>query len=296
MINEIFKRFNTNEIDKKQYRNLMYDFYINLGGIAKLIDKSDIKSIHIEEGNIIAEFIYNSCPRLKLFFNVEDIGSPIAETINFGNYEQEYSMKLIDSIQSSKVFFDIGANIGYYSSIAGLLNKQCKVFSFEPIPQTYEKLRKNITLNALTNVTAYNFGFLDQEKEIYMFFNCNESGAASLENIRGIAETCKTECKFTTIDTFVRTHKVMPDLIKIDIEGAELFALKGAVETLRIGNPILYIEILRKWCAKFGHTAVDVFCFLHDLGYSSYVVRGTTLERIYAIEESTIDTNFVFKK
>lgn len=296
MINKIVKSFYENEIDKKQYRDQMHDFYVDLGEMAGLIEKSDIKSIHIEEGKIIAEFTNQSFPSLKLFFNTEDLGSPVAETVNFGHFEDEYSIKLIDSIQSANVFFDIGANIGYYSSIAALQNKNCRVFSFEPIPQTHEKLLKNIALNGLKNVYTFNFGFLDKDKEMSMFFNCNESTAASLENIREINESSKTECKFTTLDSFVQKHNVFPDLIKVDIEGAELFALMGAIETLSTGSPILFIEILRKWCAKFGHTALDVFNFLYNLGYSSYVVRGTSLEHINSIDESTVDTNFVFKK
>ena len=296
MINELARNFKTNEIGKKYYKNMMNKFYVNLGELAELIKESDVKSIHIEDARIIAELTYESFSTLKLYFDVEDTGSPIAETINFGHFEQEYSSKLISSIKQSNVFFDVGANVGYYSLIAGLQNKNCRIFSFEPVTETYEKLLDNVTLNKLQNISAFNFGFLEKDKEISMFYDANESTAASLENIRDLNEIDKTKCKFTTIDSFVKKHKVFPDLIKIDVEGAELFALMGAVDTLKNGNPTIFIEILRKWCAKFGHTAMDVFNFLYDLGYSSYVVRGSSLERIHFIDESTVDTNFIFMK
>ena len=295
-IDKINKDFLEYKIDKNKYKKLMHDFYINLDYLASLMGQSDVGSLHIENSEIIAEIINTPYSNLKLYFDVVDIGSPIAEMINFGHFEKEYSLKLIEAIESANIFFDIGANIGYYSLIAESRNNNADIFAFEPIPQTYERFLKNISLNSTKRINTYNFGFLEKEKDINMYFNDRETTAASLENIRETENARKTLCKFLTLDSFVEQSGNTPDLIKIDVEGAELFTLKGATRTLSSTNPTIFIEILRKWCEKFGHTAMDVFTFLYELGYSSYIVRKNELIEITSINQDTVDSNFVFKK
>lgn len=295
-IDQIQKDFLTNKMDKNTYKRKMYDFYINLGKFASLIPQSDVKSIHIENGEIVSEILNGRFPNLKLYFNFLDLGSPVAEIINFGHFEKDYSTKLMEALQSTDIFFDIGANVGYYSLIGALRNKKTKVYAFEPVPQTYEKLLKNISLNSVQNISSFNFGFLEKKKDICVFFDSYETTAASLKNIRETEKAQRTVCNFLTLDSFVEEHRIIPDLIKIDVEGSELYTLAGAVKTLRSAAPIIFVEVLRKWCAKFGHSAMDVFSLLYNLGYSSYVVRGSKLEEILCIDENTIDSNFIFKK
>ena len=72
--------------------------------------------------------------------------------------------------------------------------------------------------------------------------------------------------------------------------------LKGGERTLCENSPVIFIEILRKWCRIFGHSAGDVVDLLHDYGCTGHVVRVRELEVIGTINEETQDTNFVFTK
>jgi hypothetical protein len=72
---------------------------------------------------------------------------------------------------------------------------------------------------------------------------------------------------------------------------------KGADKVLQgVKNqrPIVFVEILRKWCAKFGHTASDVVDLFKSYNYKMYVIRDTDFVSIPEITDETIDTNFVF--
>jgi hypothetical protein len=96
------------------------------------------------------------------------------------------------------------------------------------------------------------------------------------------------------MDDYCADKGVYPDFIKIDVEGAELFVLKGADHVLKSKRPLIFTEILRKWCAKFGHKATDVVDFLKGYDYTPYVIRSTELVELDSITDETIDTNFVF--
>ena len=63
------------------------------------------------------------------------------------------------------------------------------------------------------------------------------------------------------------------DFIKLDIEGAELPALKGAVEIIKKFRPVLYIEVFKEWTKEFGYHPFDLYCFLRELGYKKFILE-----------------------
>ena len=232
---------------------------------------------------------------VKTFFESQDKTSPAVQALCFDDVEGDYSRKLIEAAAKAKVFFDVGANAGWYSIICSKLNPEAGIYSFEPINSTYMKLIRNIALNSCINIFPNNFGLSDFDGVKEMYFDESESGAGSLRDIRGNAHR-REIAHFMRLDDFVERYRVVPDVMKIDVEGSELFVLKGGEKTLRENSPVIFIEILRKWCRVFGHSAGDVVALLHDCGYTGHVIRGRELEVIDSITEETQDTNFVFTK
>ena len=237
---------------------------------------------------------FESVP-VRMFLDVQDKTSPAVQALCFSDVEGDYSRMLIKAASRAKVFFDVGANAGWYSMICSTLNPKAAVYSFEPVPPTYMKLIRNIALNSCVNVIPCNFGLSDFDGIREMYFDESESGAGSLRDIRGNARR-KEAARFMRLDDFTERYGVVPDVMKIDVEGSELFVLKGGEKTLRENSPVIFIEILRKWCRVFGHSANDVVHLLHDYGYTGHVVRGRELEAIDSITDETEDTNFVFTK
>jgi hypothetical protein len=85
-----------------------------------------------------------------------------------------------------------------------------------------------------------------------------------------------------------------PNIIKIDVEGAELLVLRGAQETLRHQHPIIQCEMLRKWAKRFKYHPNDIIAFLSRFGYQCYVLRSGKLCRFHAMTDETEERNFFF--
>lgn len=166
-------------------------------------------------------------------------------------------------------FVDIGANFGLHTLLAcDLLGPGGRVLAVEPVPANLSLLRRNLALNgyddrctvaglALTNGSV---------ASVEMTVEPGLSPAASLaENFAGI----KILVLAGTLDTLLAGVDAIPDLIKIDVEGAEHEVLKGAIETLRKG-PALLIEVHRFALGNFGSSSDALVAFLANLGYQEH--------------------------
>ena len=213
--------------------------------------------------------------------------------------EYEHRMMIHQLARGKECIFDIGANIGWYSLFLSKLNPQSKVFAFEPIPDTYEQLCANVHLNKLYNTVTNQIALSDNSQvnvASEMYYDKMEPGAASFRNIRERDTVTKVSVPMTTVDAFCSEHDCIPEFIKIDVEGSELYVLRGAENVLKTHHPILFVEILRKWCAKFGHSAMDVVDYLKSIGYDMFILKNNELTLISEITEDTVDTNFYFLK
>lgn len=217
--------------------------------------------------------------------------------LNFGEVEAEelrMFRKVADIIHPCS-FFDIGANEGWYSFHMMKRFPDLKCYSFEPIPQTYLRARKNLQINGQPTDGLMNIGLSDKNDTALFYFNEAETGATSLQNIREIEEGARVECRLRRLDDVVEENAITSmDLIKCDVEGNELFALKGGLKSIEKWKPVIFCEMLRKWCAKFDYHPNDIIEMLENIGYSCYVIENDTLRKISEVTEETTETNFFF--
>jgi FkbM family methyltransferase len=167
-----------------------------------------------------------------------------------GDAEPEVQEALAELIEPGQTVYDVGANIGFFTILcARLVGPQGKVYAFEPIPENLVTLRHNIALNKLTNVVIVEQALSASTGTAEMFVSpwsafhsLNVDGASKRENHGpdGGQITVAT----VTLDEFVQGDGVLaPDLIKLDVEGAELLVVAGMRETLRTVQPLLLVEI-----------------------------------------------------
>lgn len=170
-------------------------------------------------------------------------------------FENDLLNQLAEILPKDAVIMDIGANIGNHTLYWAIENHAKKIYSFEPIAQTFAILAKNIEINHLQNIVqAYNFGLSDQtSKARITSFNSANIGATTLAQ----SDTGNIELRALD-DLDIREDKI--DLMKIDVEGHEIFALRGAQKTIRKYKPLIFIEI-------FDENKSKVFKFFDDLGY-----------------------------
>lgn len=140
------------------------------------------------------------------------------------------------------VFIDVGANIGKYTMyLARKLGKVGKVISIEPEPSNFSVLKKNISLNKLDNVKAFNYACFSKNTSLDFFVEKEGGGLHSI--YKKDHHLKKMTVKAKTLDQIVREAKVTRvDLIKIDTEGAELQVILGAKQILKKFKPAIVLE------------------------------------------------------
>jgi FkbM family methyltransferase len=166
------------------------------------------------------------------------------------------------------VFFDIGANFGYYAvAVATALDGRCRVYAFEPNPKTYARLVRHIEWNGLEDqVLPVALALSDHRGPATLIERPDNSGASRIgDDAPGIA------VDVTTLDAFcVEKGVERVDLIKIDVEGLEARVLRGGRHTITRLKPAIVIEFWTTGLARAQSTVEEVALSLSELGYQMY--------------------------
>ena len=226
-----------------------------------------------------------------------DLRSAAMVLMTNGDYEPQISLLLaglLSARSSNPVFVDVGANEGFHSINLATKLPNLRVNSFEPNPALVARLKRNIELNGLEDVIeVYPLGLGkrgDSDGTLHVPVETGSAGASlmDLHPEEGKAETL--EVQLVPLDSL----SLLPDVIKADVEGAELSVIEGALGTIRQSKPYLVVELLRKWMAPFGAHPNDVIRLLKAEGYSCMAIGNVGLREIHEVKESTEETNFLF--
>ena len=207
-----------------------------------------------------------------------------------GDYEPATRRFLLESLPKKGTFIDLGANEGFFSILLAS-KKDAKVYAFEPVKTTRDFLKKNIELNTTKdNVIVESFAV--GNKHGYMNITTNHFGKNHISPSKN-RNTQKTQ--ITTMDAYIKKKNINKiDIIKADIEGAEILFLKGAKETLKNHNPYLVIEVSQKNLSRYGYTPQDVFRELESQGYRC--IRGFRHSETKNCKQYMGQMNYLFQK
>jgi len=183
-----------------------------------------------------------------------------------GVYEPEALDSARRSVRPGSCCVDVGANLGYYTlSMAHWVGSDGIVVAFEPFPSNFEALKKNVRLNELRNVMLEPSAAADRNDSIQLTYGLEEKFSAT-PSVNGYAvqgTTQQIRVPARSLDDYLLGLGRAPDLIKIDVEGAELAVLQGARHTLEKVHPVLLIEI-HGWGTPGSE---EVHRFLDQFGY-----------------------------
>jgi FkbM family methyltransferase len=161
---------------------------------------------------------------------------------------------LMTVLGPSDILADVGANIGYYTVMLSPLVKE--IVAFEPVRVSHDYCKTNIELNRRNNVVLHNLGLWNRETDVEM--TVDRSSLMTSHVGKGETVHC------VALDQL----NIRPTAIKMDIEGAESFALEGMRETLESSQPIVIMELNRPALARYGADIADVWDFFAGLKYS----------------------------
>jgi FkbM family methyltransferase len=176
-----------------------------------------------------------------------------------GSYEYAKQKAFAAAVCAGDIVYDLGANVGFYSLLASVLaGPQGRVYSFEPVPENLDFLRKHLAMNQVTNCVIFALAVSDSRGTANFAFGL-DSCSGGLRAGSGNSMAVQT----VALDDMVAAGEILaPSVIKCDIEGGEFAALKGAARTLVAAAPKIFL-------ATHGQEAHQRCCkFLSDLGYT----------------------------
>ncbi len=184
-----------------------------------------------------------------------------------GTYEMEKQKIFEKALEKRNIVYDIGAHVGFYSLLAAeLIGEKGKVFSFEPNPGNVFYLKKHISMNKFENIQVFEAAVSETTgTALFSVYQDSFSGQFS--------ENGKLSVKTIAIDDLLADGKVPPpDVMKIDVEGAEFKVLKGVIKTLGKYHPTILLATHNE---KIRNDCHD---FLRSLDYDLRAIVGNDIE------------------
>lgn len=226
--------------------------------------------------NFLPNYIKVNHSKVALYINPRDIKNLIDAIIPTENNNRmcELFSFLLDE---NHTVIDVGGNIGLFTILAA--KKAKKVYVFEPDPDCLENIKKNITYYSLDNVILSNKALSNEKGEKSFFKDDYYStlGSFSKKNIdhnsqEFIIETVK-------LDDFVNSKKIDGvDIIKLNIQGAEGYAIEGGKELISRELPIILIEFWPYGLESTGYKPITLINFFKTLGYQFTQFDQNTLD------------------
>lgn len=197
-----------------------------------------------------------------------------------GYYSQDIARLLNHLLKPGMVVLDVGANIGEITLLAAQrVGPEGRVFSFEPMDEISKQLEWHVKINDFHQVSIEKIALGDSIADnIPIYLSCgqvaeDENGGLGSLYGGGQGENPIQHISMTTLDDWQsKQHLERIDLIKIDIEGAELACLKGAKKSIQQYKPKIIIEIQDFSSARAGYKSSDILYFLSALNYEFHKI------------------------
>jgi len=162
-----------------------------------------------------------------------------------GDNETPVQAALAEHVRPGSVVVDIGANVGFFTVLAArLVGPEGRVIAFEPVPTNARYVRRNAALNGFHQVTVIERAVADRGGTAELVLAAYAGGAALRSAGPPPDATTSIVVDVTTLDEAVARGEIPPpDVVKIDVEGAEAAVLRGMAETMRTHRPVIICEV-----------------------------------------------------
>ena len=190
----------------------------------------------------------------------------VTGNIYCGLHEYEDMAFTLHFLRSADWFADVGANVGSYTVLAATTGAH--VLAVEPLPPTFDILRKNIGVNGFPQrVEALNVGLASEEGTLFFTNNLDTVNHVVVEGTTG-----SQRVRVTTLDIICADH--CPALVKMDVEGFEAEVIRGAAQTLQNRTLCALIVELNDAAKQYGTT--DVPDLLAQYGFTRMQYEPTS--------------------
>ncbi len=197
---------------------------------------------------------------------------------SWGRDHREAFDFLAQHLTRGQTVYDVGANQGQFSLVFGKLVGESNMVALEPLPANFESLRSNLDLNAMGNVRTLKLaaGSKAERRAFSYASDLLTMGTFSDCAVKLGTEATTTEVESARLDDLVAQGLPIPQVIKIDVEGAAGEVLAGADELLNLHSPSLFIELHLSPMHDREYSAIIALMNKH--GYQVQMLDGQPLE------------------
>jgi len=214
-----------------------------------------------------------------LFSNLEEWGS------GHNNGFQKY----IELSKNKECILDVGAHVGLtilpVSLVSGV---NTKIYGFEPSSENYKALQINLDLNGCTKVVIENCLVGAEENTDILFYETGDISATSSIVNNESRQFDETHKKQVSIDSYCEKNNLRPDLIKIDVEGAEINVLRGARRVMAEFKPMVFLSVHPNQIIALGGSDEALLKEIHRSGYELINIDGSAVDKFECIEYQLI--------
>jgi FkbM family methyltransferase len=182
-------------------------------------------------------------------------------------HEPPVTRELVRRARHAHVFADVGAHVAYYSCIAGVSNRGLRLFLFEMNRDMVAVMERNLRQNGRTDAVIVNRPVADRRR-LVSYSNSSGEPGLSMRDPAGGGDSGQILVETLALDEFFAERGTWPDLIKIDVEGAEFDVLQGARQIIAQRHPVMFVEVHPRLLGNFGASAEQVYAFLRTHGYT----------------------------
>lgn len=205
-------------------------------------------------------------------------------------YAAEQTAFFKKHVKKGDVVLDLGANIGYFTCLfAQLVGDSGKVFAFEPEPNNFKILKKNVEINGYTNVTIEQKAVSDKNGTIQMYLS-NSPKDHRIYNPQDNRDSIEIEC--ITLDDYFKDLDVNIDFVKSNVQGADFGAFQGMSSLVQKSKShiIMALEYSPALLKGFGSDPSD---FLDKLIANNFKLHDIRLyEKIVAVTKEQLLENY----
>ena len=281
-------------IELKQKLDYFASEHLKIIDLQRVLKNGNRRTIEIEDGLVS---VLMAGTQSRFIWKMSDPRTAIACLVVTGEYEPLETKILKYFAGHGGLVVDIGANVGYYAVELGkILGENGKLIALEPIPESFEQLEGNVKLNSIQDrVSCHQIAISNFHGSLTLYKpEISGSSASSARNLHPTEGSIKLEVPVTTLDILLNSLNIQNcELIKVDVEGAELMVIEGGLDSVKSFKPVIFLELLRKWSAQFNYSPNELLEILLPLGYRCFAV-SEQLTEIFEISDSTIETNFLF--
>ena len=181
-------------------------------------------------------------------------------------YEPEQTAMFEQCLKAGDVFLDVGAHVGYYTLISSrAVGVRGRVVAFEPEPKNLVYLKEHVHLNQCSNVTVVATA-VGRERGMASFEYGTGTGTGRV--VPGLNGSGSFQVPVISLDEFCEKNNLIPQGIKMDIEGGEIAALAGAKRVLERSRPIIFLS------THGPKIHQECMSFLKSSGYAFKAING----------------------